>query len=94
MVNMFDPANPLNTNMFASFSQNQVMIQILICSTQLGANYDLWKDMDDIQNIVNIEKNSLCKMMKSCHPYLDDKSVKCIVLSMYIYMFREIANIV
>jgi hypothetical protein len=69
------------------------MTKILIMSTQLGANYDQWGNNDEIQSILNINENSLCKMMKFFQPQLDDKSIKCIVLAIYIYMYSEIINI-
>jgi hypothetical protein len=69
------------------------MTKVLIMSTQLGANYDQWENNEDIQSILDTDKNSLCKMIKISQPQLDEKSVKCIVLAIYIYMYSEIINI-
>ena len=91
MVNI--ESNSIPFGMLNNMFPNNNMTKILILSTQLGANYDQWIDNEEIHSILDIEKNSLCKMMKNYHSYLDDKSIKCIVLAMYITMYSEITNI-
>jgi hypothetical protein len=82
-----------NLGNLGNISPNMNMTKILIMSTQLGANYEQWENNEDIQSILNINENSLCKMIKIYQPQLDDKSIKCIVLAMYIFMYTEIINI-
>jgi hypothetical protein len=86
---MVNTINPYNFNMSEA---NSSMISVLIRSTQLAANYDMWSDNETIQEIIDINKNYFCKMLKNCHPYLDDKSVKCIALSMLLHMYQEITK--
>lgn len=75
-------------------SSTTELAKILLCSTQLAANYDMWKDNENIQNIMDINKNSYCKFVKNTHPYLDDLSVKCIVLSFYLTLYSKISSFV
>jgi hypothetical protein len=82
MVNLIPDMNPANE-----------MTKILLYSTQLAANYEKWENNNEIQNVLDTNKNSLCQMIKISHPQLDEKSIKCIVLGMYINMFNEISNI-
>lgn len=77
-----------------NFDNSSPLIPILICSTQLGANYELWCDDEKIQEIVNLDKNWFCKFLKSSHPYLDVKSIKCISLAIMLHMYKETINIV
>ena len=82
-----------STDNFQNMTPNMDMTKVLIMSTQLGANYDQWENNEEIQEILDIEKNSLCKMLKICQSQLDDKSIRCIVLAIYINMYAEITNI-
>ncbi len=76
-----------------NFNSNLDTYKITIFSTQLGLNYDLWSNNDNIENILDMQKNTFCLMMKIVYPNLDDKTIKCIVMAMYIYMYCEISNI-
>ena len=69
------------------------LIRILLCSTQLAANHNLWKDNDVIQDIVDMNKNYLCTFIKYSHPYLDELSIKCIVLAFYIILYSKISTL-
>lgn len=62
---------------------------ILLCSLQLGVNYNLWEDNKDIHNVLNIHKNTLAMRIKFFYPKLDEKSIKCITLAIYLYMYNE-----
>ena len=68
------------------------MAKILLCSTQLAANYNSWENNTNIQDTLNIEKNDMCQFIKKTHPYLDDLSVKCIVLSFYLNFYKKITE--
>lgn len=87
MVNIIDP-NYMNMNIPGVSS----LIPVLITSTQLAANYEMWENDDKIQDILNIEKNFFCKLLKNTHTYLDDKSIKCITLAILLYMYKETVN--
>ena len=68
------------------------MAKILLCSTQLAANYKLWENNTNIQDTLDIEKNDMCQFIKKTHPYLDDLSIKCIVLSFYLNFYKKITE--
>jgi hypothetical protein len=88
MVNIFDQNN------FNNMYGISPLVPILICSTQLGANYDLWCNDEKIQEIVDLDKNFFCKFLKNNHPYLDEKSIKCIALAAMLHMYKETMNII
>lgn len=88
MVNIMDP-NFLNMNIPGM----SPMTSVLLSSTQLAANYELWENNEKIQEIVNMEKNFFCKLLQKTHSYLDEKSIKCIVLALFIHMYKETMNI-
>ncbi len=71
---------------------NTDMTKILIYSTQLAANYESWENLNDIQSILDMKKNSMCQMLKIVHPEFDEKTIKCIILGLYIHMYSEINN--
>lgn len=68
------------------------MAKILLCSTQLAANYNLWENNTNIQDTLDMEKNDMCQFMKKAHPYLDDLSIKCVVLSFYLNFYKKITE--
>jgi hypothetical protein len=78
---------------FPDIASKSALPKILLVSTQLGANYEMWANDENITSIMDMDKNRLCKWVKFNNQYLDDKSVKCIVMSIYIYMHIEILNI-
>ena len=69
------------------------LVNILFYSTQLGVHYHLWEDNEDIHKILDLEENTQCKWIKTIYSNLDEKSIKCVVLAMYLYMFSEINKI-
>jgi hypothetical protein len=66
------------------------MNKILIYSTQLGIYYNTWESNENIHAILDINNNSFCSMIKYLNPNLDDKSIKCIVLALYIHIYTSI----
>ena len=59
---------------------------VLLYSYYLDIYYDKWKNDDNIQNVLNMNRNSLCKKMKRIHFELCDRTIQCIVLAIYINM--------
>ena len=68
------------------------MAKILLCSTQLAANYNLWENNTNIQNTLDVDKNDMCMFIKKTHPDLDDLSIKCIVLSFYLNFYKILCD--
>lgn len=66
------------------------MSKILLYSTQLGVHYELWENNSDIHSTLDVNKNSMCLMIKHSNPHLDDKSIKCIVMAVYIHLYTLI----
>lgn len=71
---------------------NNNLATILFYSTQIAANYNLWKDNENIQNVVNVNENALCMVVKQGNPTLDDVSIKSIVLAFYIVLYCEVKD--
>ena len=92
MVVVFPNNNENFEKFFSDIASKSTLPKILLVSTQLGANYDMWANEENIQSILDMDKNKMCKWIKFNHPHLDDKSVKCIVMSMYIHLHIEIMN--
>jgi hypothetical protein len=79
-------------NICSNPEPNTDIAKILISATNLEEKYNNFEN-EEINSILDIEKNSLCIMMKNQNLYLDDKSIKCIVLALYVHMYSEILNL-
>jgi len=88
MVNIFDIQNFQPNN----FKEQSNMMNVLMSAVQLAANYDKWENDKNLQDIVDMKKNYFCKMLKSSHSYLDEKSIKCISMAILVHMFKEIST--
>lgn len=72
--------------------QDENIKKIFLLSSHIYSHYDKLENNQQIDSILDIEKNSMCKMMKNCHSHLDNKDIKCIVLAMYITLYTELVN--
>jgi len=68
---------------------NKYFKNILMYSTQLGVHHDVWKDDENINNILDVNTNSLSMMIKHNNPNLDDVSIKCITLALYLNIYID-----
>jgi hypothetical protein len=69
------------------------LYKIMLYATQLGVNYNSWKENKELNEILREDTNSLCKSLQYCHPGLDIVSIKCVTLAVYLHMYIEIQSI-
>jgi hypothetical protein len=81
----------LYSNIIMSLEENNIG-KILLCSTQLAANYNLWENDTNVQNILDMDKNKMCMFVKKTNPILDDVTIKCIVLSFYLNFYKMMVD--
>ena len=80
-------------DMVSSVNNSFNLIDILFYSTQLGVHYHMWENNEEIHKILDLKKNKMCQFIQNSYPSLDEKSVKCVVMAMYLYMYSEINKI-
>jgi hypothetical protein len=66
--------------------------RILLYSTQLAANHNMWKDDKNISNIVDVNSNIFCHYIKCACPHLDDTSIKSIILAFFLVFYEKIGK--
>lgn len=78
-------------NNIIQFTDNQNdMEKILLYSTELASNYNEWICNENIENILNSNKNTLYKIIQYNNPQLCEKSINCIIIAFYMHMYIEI----
>jgi len=70
------------------------MERILLCSTELAAQYDTWSQYENVIEILeNSNTNKLLLIIEKNNPQLCKKAIHSIMLSFYINMYLFINEI-
>lgn len=73
-------------------NENVDITKILLYSVELSSNYDDWINCENAREILKFNKNPLFKLIEKNNQNLCAKSINCIVIAFYVYMYMELNN--
>jgi len=70
------------------------MMNFTVIATSVRNNYDEWCNNSDIMNVLDVEKNTICKGLLKSYPDINIKVVQSIALAFTIFFYLFIENYV